>query len=342
MSYSARIGGAIVASLLLNLALLMALPHAVRGNVSLAENPTRERAIRLDFRPPESELEQNEALRRLIDPGAAAERPVGETDLISSQDSQAQDNSDAEGDPAKPAVDEIDDFDQLGTPPAMPSEPVAVPPPAPEPLLTETPTQPAPELAAPVAEPRETGTVLARAEPAEAQPEPVAPLKSETDLEELTPVEQTELEPTPERFKVADAAPPAVPSRPLPVQELRSTRGREDGGATDSGFTSFEATRHELGEYMLLVRKAVEREWRTTLRLRYTGVSRTEALIACSIRPDGTLEYARVVDAGSSLTYAVLCRQAIEQAAPFAPFPFTVPEIYRKDNLEITWKFSYL
>ena len=49
-----------------------------------------------------------------------------------------------------------------------------------------------------------------------------------------------------------------------------------------------------------------------------------------------------MVEPGSSLTYAVLCRQAVEMAAPFGPFPFDVPEIYRNHNLEITWKFSYL
>lgn len=342
MSYWTRISGAIGVSLLLNLVLLMALPSAVRGNVPLARKPTREPAIRLDFRTPEPELEQSEVLHRLIDHGAMAERPVAETDLISSQDSQAQDNSDVDGDPAKPAVDEIDDFDQLGTPPAAPFEPEDTPAPAPEPVPAETPMPSPPEPAATIVEPPKTSTALSRTEPAAAQPEPVTPDKPETELQEHTPAEQTEPGPSQERFKVADAAPPPVPSRSLPVQELRSTRGREDGGATDSGFTSFEATRHELGEYMLLVRKAVEREWRTALRLRYTGVSRTEAVIACSIRPDGTLEYARVVDPGSSLTYAVLCRQAIEQAAPFPPFPFTVPEIYRKNNLEITWKFSYL
>ncbi len=93
---------------------------------------------------------------------------------------------------------------------------------------------------------------------------------------------------------------------------------------------------------MLKVRNRVEREWRAALQLRYSGVSRTYAIIECSIRPDGTLEYAKIIEPGSSLTYAVLCRQAIEQAGPFGPFPFDVPEIYRSENLRITWKFSYM
>jgi outer membrane biosynthesis protein TonB len=181
----------------------------------------------------------------------------------------------------------------------------------------------------------------AQPELSEIRNEPPLPRTPEADspvapLEALAPPEQ---QPDPQRFRVAEAAPPA-PS--MPVQELRSSRGRQEGGTFNSGFTSFEANKHELGEYMLHVRSLVEREWRLALRLRYTGVSRTDAVIECSIRPDGTLEYARVLEPGTSLTFAVLCRQAIEQAAPFGPFPFEVPEIYRKENLEITWRFSYL
>jgi hypothetical protein len=42
------------------------------------------------------------------------------------------------------------------------------------------------------------------------------------------------------------------------------------------------------------------------------------------------------------MTYAPLCREAIEKAAPFSAFPFKVPEIYRDENLEIRWTFSFL
>ena len=373
MRYWIRISGALLASIVVNLLLLAEVPRVLQLSVASARTQPSESLIRFNLGdpapPPDREPEpDDEDPLRLIDPGAAAEGPVADTDLISSRASQAQDNSDSNGDPTKPAVDELGDFDQM---PALPSAPVENPEPVPAPVATppadvtdvsqETPTaesdiasepEPQPDFSAatqpePAVEPpspvdgppaeRGTQVAAARAEPLTADPPPLEP--NEPTKVDARPQEEPKPAETPERFKVAAATP--QPAK-MPVQELKTSRGREEGGALKSGFTSFEANRHELGEYMLHVRSLVEREWRAALRIRYTGVSRTEAIIECSIRPDGTLEYARVVDAGVSLTYAVLCRQAIEQAAPFGPFPFDVPEIYRKDNLEITWRFSYM
>lgn len=349
MKYWTRIQLALVASILLNVGLVTALPHLVRDNSVLARVNPEPRAVRLNFRDaaPKPEPPQ-EPVKRLVDSGAEAERPVRDTDLISDKDSQAQDMSDQEGDPNRPAVEQEDDFEELGTPPVAPSQPE---PPTPEivarqPETTREPketTEPEPEEVADAATPEVKTTAVAEAPDAtddgaavvqtEDKPDPLEPLAAEPKEAALPPPE-----PKPERFQVAQAE----PAPQVPVQELRSTRGRPDGGATDSGFTSFEANKHALGEYMLGVRNKVEREWRTGLQLRYSGVSRTYAVIECSIRPDGTLEYAKIVEPGSSLTYAVICRQAIEQAAPFGPFPFDVPEIYRTENLQITWKFSYM
>ena len=147
-------------------------------------------------------------------------------------------------------------------------------------------------------------------------------------------------EPKPESFKVAQAQ-PAAPMQ-MPTQELRTEKGREGGGAEEKGVTSFAANQHALGDYMLKVRNRVEREWRTALNLKYGGASRTDAVIHCVIRPDGTIESVSIVDAGKSMTYAVLCRDAVKKAGPFGPFPFDVPEVYRTENLEINWKFSYM
>jgi hypothetical protein len=127
------------------------------------------------------------------------------------------------------------------------------------------------------------------------------------------------------------------------MQELKATRGREDGGAEPGGFTNFEANQHELGAYMLIVRGHVEREWKTALMTRYGGVGPAKAVLDCSIRPDGTLEYVRIVDGGNSPGFATLCKAAVERAARrFPPFPFEVPQIYRSKNLEVRWQFTYM
>lgn len=333
------------------------------------------RPIQLDLRdlqplPPEPE-EKKDPPQRLIDAGAPAEAPVRETDLISSQDSQAQDQSDKEGDDARPAADQIDEFDQVGAAPSAPAPPPTPPqaaaPPAQEPPpvepATETSQEPTPPVAetpsGPAPETQTARVAVANLPKDEPRAPSEKPADAKSSVQEPTPEPKPEGEivenksettQPPERFQVAAApqqepqapAPPAPAAPQVPVQELRAEKGREGGGATNSGFTSFEANKHALGEYMLKVRNAVEREWRTALHLRYSGVSRTDATIRCSIRPDGSLEFVTITNAGSSLTYAVLCREAIEKAGPFEPFPFDVPEIYRNQNLEINWKFSYM
>jgi len=369
MSYPTRITVALGVASCIVAASIAATPR-VLGAIDLGATVVPEpRPIQLDLRdlqplPPEP-LEEQEPPKSLIDAGAAAEGPVRETDLISSEDTQAQDMSDAEGDDARPAAEEVDDFDQLGaaaSPPAPPSPPQPATEPAQKSPLAEAAAEPAPPEPAPPAEETPSGPAPETPEPGvvvadQPAPEPPAPnAKPAVQEPKAAAAPKQQAEPTeprseaeqPERFQVA-AAPPQAPQPPaappaqrIPVQELRASKGREGGGATNSGFTSFEANKHELGAYMLKVRNAVEREWRTALHLRYSGVSRTEATIKCSIRPDGTLEFVSIVDAGASLTYAVLCREAIEKAGPFEPFPFDVPEIYRNENLEINWRFSYL
>ena len=150
----------------------------------------------------------------------------------------------------------------------------------------------------------------------------------------------------PERIQVAAAteeAPSPEPETPKPLsQTMHIAKGREGGGASESGVLNFEAKSHELGEYMLEVRRRVERQWHAAIQLRYQGVKRAQAVIACSIRPNGTLEYARIEESGDSMTFAIVCKDALERAAPFPKLPFDVPEIYRNENIVIRWKFSYM
>jgi len=329
-----------------------AAPTALRRINAMAMLPLEARPIQLnlkDLELPAPPPPDPEPPKRLIDPGAPTDAPPQDSDLISSQASRAQDMSDQQGDPNRAAVDEVDEFDQLGanaTPPApelKPVPPVEQEPPAPlaepapetmetAPETTEPPPadEPKPETQAPAEPEPKAEQVAAAAPPAPPKEEPAG---------QKPPVEKPAPEaPASERFKVAQATPPPR----IQTQELRAEKGREGGGAMDEGVTSFAANKHALGEYMLAVRRRVERSWRTALHLRYTGASRTDAIIHCVIRPDGTIESVSIVDAGSSLTYAVLCREAVENAGPFEPFPFDVPEIYRTENLEINWKFSYL
>jgi hypothetical protein len=331
------------------LAALAVMPRALRRIDAVAMAVPAERPVHLDLRRLQPQPRRDPP-KRLVDAGAAAEGPVKNTDLISSQASQAQDMSDKKGDPARAAAREVDEFDQLGTPP--PPAPAPVPSPSAHTAAETLPAEKAVEAGAfePVAAEQEKlppeqpplkneagAAVAPMTRPAESAEQPAPKLAEKTPAETIAKKE-TAPKPVGERFQVAAAQ--RAPE--VPVQELRAEKGREGGGAEKPGFTSFEANKHVLGEYMLKVRDRVEREWRTALHLRYSGVSRAATTIHCVIRPDGTIESVRILEPGDSLTYAVLCRDAVERAGPFGPFPFDVPEIYRTENLEINWKFSYL
>lgn len=67
-----------------------------------------------------------------------------------------------------------------------------------------------------------------------------------------------------------------------------------------------------------------------------------KAVIDCEINAEGELVSVNVVGTDNDKLYSALCRDAVQRAGPFGPFPFEVPDIYRGKNLEIRWTFSFL
>ena len=126
------------------------------------------------------------------------------------------------------------------------------------------------------------------------------------------------------------------------ASEPRSAESRDDKGAKTKGFISFEAKQHEFAAYLNQIRSSVEPRWRMMYQTRYSGVSPTKAVLRCEISPQGRLTAVDIVEAGDSPSFAPLCREAIQKAAPFPPFPFDVPKVYRNKNLEIRWTFSFM
>ncbi|MFP6616364.1 MAG: hypothetical protein VCB26_08170 [Candidatus Hydrogenedentota bacterium] len=366
MPYSRRVIIASLASVLLHGAFFW---MGLRSAEAIPKVVHEEAKAPLLFRlEPDPETEQESSVKRLISTPNPTTEAVEETDLISDSDSKAQDESDVVGERAAPHVEEPDEFDRVEQAPSEQQQFVAELTEAMEALETisepETPAQepkPTPEepveQAESVEQDEESGEIalmeeilvlLEVAEAAEAIPEEQIPDESDSKepilIEEV--VEEIPEEPdVPERYEIAQAQPsPQPPQPPLPKfnQDLSVSRGRAGGGAAQSGVMNFEAKRHELGEYMLEVRRRVERQWHTAIQLRYLGVKRAEATIECIIRPSGIIEEVRIIDPGTSMPFAVLCRDAIKNAGPFPKLSFEIPEFYRSQNIEIRWKFSYL
>lgn len=258
-------------------------------------------------------LKQPEKPLRLIESGAATDEPVDPaTDLISERNSKAQDMSDVEGSRIAPYVPTPSQSDELRMPDPSPEPPNPVQPES-EPAKQAPSTEPQPPKEA-----ESTPDLQITPEPAAPEPEP-AP----EDVE-------------PERTLLAKADPSDQPA------EAGQVRGRVDGGVKGKGFLSFEAMESEFAPYLREVRNRVERRWKSLIQLRYSGSSTTRAVIDCAIDSNGQLVHVTVVEAGDSASYAGLCKEAIERAGPFPPFPFDVPQVYRSKNLEIRWTFSFL
>jgi hypothetical protein len=270
-------------------------------------------------------LQPPDRARNFVDTAVPADQaPTPDTDLISDKASKASDLQDSAGERLAPRMDRISDIDDLAGP-QTPRPPAPPQPPAQPSEQSESSREADQESRDEVIEPSELDALTAMAQAEEKAP----PMADETP------------EQVAERVQMAQAQPESMPPSP-PQPHLGAPKARPDGGAPGKGFVGFEALEHELGPYLKQVRERVERNWRAALEMRFSGAARTKAVLDCAISPEGKLVRVKIVEPGDSPTYAVLCRQAIEKAAPFPPFPFDVPAIYRTRNLEIRWTFSFL
>ncbi len=263
--------------------------------------------------------------RQLVETLTPANEPVEVSDLIAETNSQASDVAARESETLGPTSVEESDFDHLAVP-TPPEEPAApTPPPAP----------PSPESVATEAVPE--------SEPAPA-PEPAPQPAPPTRMAKLEPAPRALPEPKPETVAAAARPPqPEAPQRPrTPKLPEGRTTGRQRGGVDAVGFVGFEAMQDEIAPYLKEIQAAVELRWREMLLTRYSGVSPTIADIDCEIAADGTIVHVTPVGTPKDPVYAALCRNAIQKAGPFKPFPFTVPPEYANRNLEIRWTFNFL
>ena len=305
MTYGQRLTLAAVCSVALHLAILA--PGGCRSKTQ-GLVLSRDEPIVLELQP-ESVPAPAPPTHQLVDVPVPADEPVGMTDLIAEKASKAADEvDDASGAPDfnAPRVENLTGFDQIAMRAPAPEAAAA-------PRRVREPVQP-PDLR--------------REKVAAAEPEKTAAelMMQDGQGEKREPVAEPGVQP--------ETVPPLLMSQ--------ASRGRVEGGVKRTGLLSFEAMESEIAPYLKVIRQRVERNWRTALHTRYSGTSRTRAVLDCAIAPDGHIIEVAIVEAGDSATFAPLCKQAIENAGPFGPFPFEVPEVYRSKNLEIRWTFSFL
>ena len=325
-----------------------------RKPVEKARTVEQEDMLLVRLAPPPEPENGPKSLINTLDHGQ--EQPQ-ETDRISEFDSIASDNQSSE--------------DQDGTPIGTPDEDMEVMPDAVNPVPPAPPQQeitPSPKLepVEEVVEEKEAEQTLEKPEEQKTK-DPIIEAKKmdegfgkekemleriEEILEEAPtpkeeePKEEEESKEEQERIEVAKSEEvpqldPALPQTPV-EGEKNSPLISSGKGVEGKGFLNFDANSHEMAPYMKEIQKKVRTYWLAGVQMRYPGSTRAKAKIKCSIRPNGTLESVEVINAGNSVTFSLICSQAIQRAAPFPEFPFDVPKIYRNENLEITWTFSYL
>jgi len=313
-----RMRWALVAALVVHACLLF-VPMGYRNQGSLFLPPTHDR------QPVVVSLQPRDEPKMLITPGAAAEAPVdSSTNLIAERASKAQDMTPGTGDGITPDAGAVGPIDDI------------VSAPAPKPIASEAATPAPPEPAESVApEPKVDPNEAPRPAANEAVPPAPKPLERVETAEPAIP--EPEQPPSDATIQLAKA------ETPQPTQHVMGeTQSHVEGGVTSQGFLSFEAKQSEFAPYLRDVRDRVEKRWKAIMHIRYSGASTAQAVVDCAISPDGKLNRVSIVEPGASATFAGLCKQAIEQAGPFGPFPFRVPEVYQNPNIEIRWTFSFL
>lgn len=108
------------------------------------------------------------------------------------------------------------------------------------------------------------------------------------------------------------------------------------------GLLGFEALQDQLAPYLREIQRRVEKYWIHYLLTRYSGTKPTEVLIDCEISPEGKIVKIDIIGNPEDPLFAGICKQALQQSAPFSPFPFQVPDIYQNKNLQIRWTFSFM
>lgn len=274
--------------------------------------------------------------KHLVESVVPAAEPPESSDAIAEHDSKAMD---AEATPNRDTGPIFEEQDADLLPSAPPASLAAAPePPTPE----VQPTEESPPPAAPDPEPIQTARAP-RAKPdaptADKKKQAAKPIQEQ-------PPEATSIDPLEDESLLmaqgGPTTPPSAPSEDASGSGPPHPGSSRANGVDNIGETNFTAIEDKMAPYLKAIRKRVEQRWLGALLTRYSGMSPTEAEIFCEIAPDGRLVAATINGKPMDLVFASICRRAIEEAGPFGPFTFEVPDIYRNKNLEIRWSFQFL
>lgn len=135
----------------------------------------------------------------------------------------------------------------------------------------------------------------------------------------------------------------AQPSpRPRPRVDPQSISGlvrQTQGGVRDTGVLSWDAKMTPFGEYLALMSEPIKNKWHALARSAVQNENGTRVVIKFTLHRDGSVSDVEVSESNArSLTAAVICKDAIENPAPYREWP---PEMVARFGDEETFEFGF-
>ncbi len=151
-----------------------------------------------------------------------------------------------------------------------------------------------------------------------------------------------ELERKEQEMMIAKEEPKDISQPDYLSNALQKHQGKIYNQVKREGILGFEALQDQLAPYLREIQRKVEKYWLHYLLTRYSGTKPTEVVIDCEINSEGKIVRIDIIGKPDDPLFAGICKQALQVSAPFSPFPFKVPDIYRNKNLQIRWTFSFM
>jgi len=131
---------------------------------------------------------------------------------------------------------------------------------------------------------------------------------------------------------------PAVARRPEPSMRRETEKTHVNGGITAPGAPGVNAVETPYGRYQHKIENLVGSRWVLYIQEHPTNVGKVRILF--KIRPNGTVDSARVLTKDAPLDLAQVSTKAIEDSQ-LPPVPDDLVPTLRDGKLEVTFDFTY-
>jgi outer membrane biosynthesis protein TonB len=178
--------------------------------------------------------------------------------------------------------------------------------------------------------------------PLEAKPEAAKPAQA-LNPGALQPGKPAEIE-TPEQQPAPEPRPRTV--REALAQQSKQLPGlqlQQDGGVRRRALTSsLDAMSTPFGAYDRAIVESISQRWYDLLDRQQFAQNRTgKVTVYFHLNPDGSVTEMKITETTVGDLFAYLCRDAIEQAAPFGAWPSDMRRLVGANFREITFTFYY-